>query len=107
MTIGNIASVSVADKPLDNAIVWFIGASLFPIFLVAAGRRLWRGEGWIWGSLASLLVALDLALFTPEPRSINAVVAVVVKVALLTAMANGTRGALALRKVDYQAQSAD
>lgn len=100
-TIGNIASVSVADKPLDNAIAWFIGASLPPILLVVAGIRLWRSASWIWGSLATLVVALDLALLGPEPTSITTTAALIAKSALLILMVNGVRGALALRKVDY------
>lgn len=100
-TIGNIISVSAADKPLDNAIAWFIGASLPPILLVVAGIRLWRSASWIWGGLATLVVALDLALLGPAPTSVIAITAVSVKTVLLILMLNGVRGALALRTVDY------
>lgn len=101
MTIGNIASVSVADKPLDNAIAWFIGASLVPVLYVVAGIRLWKGEGWVWGSLAGLAFLLDLALYGPEPTSMQAATALTVRAALFILMVNGVRGALALRTVDY------
>ena len=60
-TLGNFATFSVTNKPLDDAIAWFVGASLLPIFVAAAGYRLWRHGGWIYGSLAVLVVAYDLA----------------------------------------------
>ena len=104
MTIGNIASVSVADKPLDNAIAWFIGASLVPILYVVAGIGLWKGEGWVWGSLAALAFALDLAAHGPEPTSIQAATALAVRAALFIVLVNGVRGALALRTVDYNGE---
>ena len=101
MTIGNIIGVSAADKPLGNAIAWIIGASLIPAILLVAGLRLWRTKGWIWGSLAALVVGLDFALLSPAPTSINAVSALVIKIALLALIVNGVRGALALQKIDY------
>lgn len=100
MTIGNIVSVSAADKPLGNAIAWIIGASLIPAILLIAGLHLWRAKGWIWGSLAALVIGLDFALLGPAPTSINAVTALVIKVTLFMLILNGVRGVLALRKID-------
>ena len=105
MTIGNIASVSVADKPFDNEIAWFIGASLVPILYLVAGVRLLKGEGWICGSLAVIAFALDLVAFGPERTSIQAATVLAVKATLFILVANGVRGALALRAVDYNAEN--
>lgn len=121
--IGNIASVSFADKPVDSAIAWFIGASLFPLFLLVAGIRLWRHSGLVWGSLAAHLLAFDLivVMVAPTAWAVNAyvplmtkltayplaaaqvavVAGMVIKVAILALVINGLRGALALRTLEY------
>ena len=118
--LGNFLTVSLSGKPLDLAVVWFIGANLFAIFLLIAGIRLWRRAGWIWGSLAALLVLVELAMSLLDPRwvtnayqpiiatvtsfaSIAATAALVasllVKLVLFVLISNGVRGALALRKL--------
>jgi hypothetical protein len=32
-TLGNLATSYFANKPIDDAVVWFVGASLAPIFV--------------------------------------------------------------------------
>jgi hypothetical protein len=121
-TLGNIASVSVTNNSLDNAIAYFIGASLLPLLLLVAGIRLWRHRSWAWGTLASLLVGIDLVVVLAAPTAWatdaylplmtgltarplvaaqTAVVAgIVIKVAILALVANGARGAFALRTIE-------
>ena len=120
--LGSLLTVSLAGKPLDNVIAYLIGASLLPILLLVAGIRLWRHAGWIWGGVAGVIVASELAaaLFAPEAvtnaytpimakvapsPSIAAEAAMLasfaVKIAILGFITNGIRGALALRRVDY------
>jgi len=120
-TLGNLFTVSMAHKPLDHAIVWFVGQSVLPIFLLVAGVRLWRRGGWIWGSVAGLFVTVDLAsamlnlgptidAYTTMTASAPAAAVAaktalftgfVVKVVIVMLIINGVRGAVALNKVDY------
>jgi hypothetical protein len=123
-TLANVFVVSSSGKPLDNAVVWFMGQSLIPILLVVAGIQLWRHKGWIWASVASAIVVLDLigALLSTYPRTYaTALVAkfapnvplavkaalitgLIVKVGLVMLILNGARGAFALRNVDNSRQ---
>jgi hypothetical protein len=120
-TLGNFATSYFANKPIDDAVVWFLGASLIPVFVGVAGIRLWRYGGWIWGSLANLVVAADLIsaavnlgptidgytrLTAGAPSTAIAMKAAMftgfaIKIAIVAFIINGVRGALALEKVDY------
>ncbi len=120
-TLGSLLTVNLAGKPVDNAIAYLIGTNLLPILLLVAGIRLWRHAGWIWGGVAGLIVASELAAALIAPAAVtNAytpivakvapspsiaadaalVAAFVVKIAILALIANGIRGALALRRAD-------
>ena len=120
-TLGNLFTASMAHKPLDNAIAWFVGQSLLPILVVAAGITLWRRTQWIWGALAGLLLTADLAaallnlgptidayarITASAPSAAVAAKAAlltgfVMKAVLIILIINGTRGVLALKKFDY------
>lgn len=106
ITIGNIFRVATADKPVDAAIVWFVGASLIPVLFIAAGIKLRKGEGWILGSLAALTLVLDFAVWG-RPASNSglfytsyAYSSLIVKTILLLFILNGVRGILALQRND-------
>ncbi|MCW3845821.1 hypothetical protein OF829_01110 [Sphingomonas sp. LB-2] len=99
LTIGNFAFLSVADKPLGNAVAWFIGASLIPLLFLVGGIRLWQAKGWIGGGLAGLALILDSALLGASPTSIQSVTAFLIRAVLLALIVNGVRGTLALRIV--------
>lgn len=101
-TRGMIAAVTgLVEKPHEFPILWFIGAGFFPLLLMVAGICLWRRDEWPAGALAGIFVTIDLALFSPAPTTIVVVTALAVKASLLILILNGTRGALALEKVDY------
>ena len=104
MTFANIVSASAAGKYLDDAFAWLVGASLIPALFVVAGWRLWRSDDWTWASLAALVMLVDFALYGPYPASIGAVTTIIVRVALLVGIMNGVRGALALRRIDQEAE---
>jgi hypothetical protein len=101
MTIGNIASISMAGKPVGNAVAWFIGASLIPLLYLVAGFRLRQGEGLIAGSLGILFFLLDFVFYSPATFSSQAIGSLLARVVLLILVVNGLRGVLALRTVDY------
>ena len=100
MTLGNIISVSNANKPLDNAIAWFFGASLIPILYIAAGVHLRRGEGWKLSSFAATVFAMDLVFFGPSPSSFQNAGALAIRTVLFLFMLNAARSAWALSAAD-------
>ncbi|HWU15915.1 MAG TPA: hypothetical protein VN157_18105 [Caulobacter sp.] len=100
MTVGNIASLTVANKGLVAAVAWFVGASLFPILMAVAGTRLLRGNGLIWGSAALAMLVFDFLVYGQELASVQAITSVCVKAALVALIINGLRGALVLRNMD-------
>lgn len=101
MTFGNFESLSVADKSFGQSLAWFTGASILPVLIAVAGIRLCQGIGWMWGSIASFFMVLDLALYTSEPTSISGITAVVIKIALAIVILNGARGAFALQSAIF------
>lgn len=107
MTIGTIATLIVEPKGIVRVAAYFVGASLIPIVLAVAGTRLLRGEGLIWGGTAAVIVAFDLVFYFPELNTVQAITAVIVKMALLVIMINGVRGALAIQNVDYSQVSVE
>jgi hypothetical protein len=121
-SLGNVTVFGVVSTPLDDAIAYFIGASLLPILLVVAGVRLWRHDSWRWGSVAAVIVLYDLgvAVFAPATMTIGAyklamanfvafpslaaevafVTGIIIKLAILALVVNGIRGAFALRSFE-------
>ena len=96
-----------------------MGQSLIPVHLLIVGIHLWRLKGWVWASVAALVVVLDLidallstdarasatALLSSAPNVPRAVrtalfVGIIVKIGLVMLVLNGARGAFALRNVD-------
>jgi len=100
MTIGNIATLTAANKGLVAAVAWFIGASLFPILMAVAGTRLLRGNGLIWGSAALAVLVFDFLAYGQELASVQAITSVCVKAVLVALIINGLRGALVLQNMD-------
>ncbi|WP_343699811.1 hypothetical protein [Caulobacter sp.] len=100
MTIGNVATLSTANKGHAAAAAWFFGASLFPVLVTVAGIRLLNGKGLIWGSAALALLVLDVVLYRQDFSSVQAVTSLVVKAVLVVLIINGLRGALALQTMD-------
>lgn len=126
-TLGNVTIFNMVDKPLDQAVAYFIGASLLPILLVVAGIRLGRHDSWRWGIVAALIVALDLgeALLVPAANPVGAyklmmadfvafpsvaaqvasVFSIMTKLAVLALVINGIRGALAARDFEREVRT--
>lgn len=100
MIIGNIATLTAANKGLVAAVAWFIGASLFPILMAVAGTRLLRGNGLIWGSVTLALLVFDFLVYRQELAPAQAIASVCVKAALVALIINGLRGALVVQSMD-------
>jgi hypothetical protein len=100
--LGMVVQLSTSNKSIDSAVAWAVGASVVPALIVVAGLSLKRGEGRSSGSLAVLLLAADLAFYTPItlPMTISTFGPLGIKVMLLLVIANGVRGAFALAHVD-------
>jgi hypothetical protein len=99
MSAGNILMLVAANKPLANAIAWFIGASLIPCVLILASCLFWKGRGAVLGSIALLIIVVDLIIYG-QPASpnvpYNVIAALLVKAVILLLIVNGVRGAISL-----------
>jgi hypothetical protein len=93
--LGIFGSASASGKPLDDAIAWTVGASVFPLLMIIGGWRLYKGAGWILAGLLALEMTVELLFSTRHPISI------VVTAALLGLTLNGVRGVLAIQRVNY------
>jgi len=100
--IGIGLKLAFANKDFGHAVAWLAGAAIIPALIAIAGFRLLGGNGRLSGSVAVLLVALDFGFVGRTVLSPALAVSLVVKAVLLLFMANGVRGALALRQVDFE-----
>ena len=104
---GIVITLNTANKTLGQSIAWGTGASLIPIIIATAGIRLLRGSGRLSGSVAVLIMSLDLAMVSGTVMSPTMVGQIVAKILLLLLVLNGIRGAFALRHVDYNTELKD
>lgn len=79
-----------------------VGLAEILVFVVA-GFRLRAGKGLIWGSVAALLLVLEIVM---KLVSMQGLPGIVVNVILLVAIVNGIRGARALSCRDLTADDA-
>jgi hypothetical protein len=107
VTIAGIAKVSLSGKTTGHAIVWMIGFSLPQLVVAIAGVRLLRGAGRISGTLASILLVVDLVIMSTQPMSSVLAIALAIRIALFLIVLNGVRGAFALRFCDYTSELED
>jgi hypothetical protein len=92
--IGILVTVSSSGKPLGNAIAWFVGASIIPVAIAIAGLLLWKERNWISGCFVIAVMLGDLLIFGVATAD---AIGLVLRFVLLLIIANGVRGALALR----------
>lgn len=97
LMLGGFAGLGGPDPVLSA-----IGAGLEALFFVIAGFRLRAGKGMIWGSVAALVILVELA----GKLLAFSVVGIFINVAVLIGMINGVRGAIALRRGDFDAEDA-
>ena len=104
MTIANLVLAIMNGGDTFLAIVWFIGASVIPLFFALTGTRLWQGLGMIAGTIAALILPLDFALFGlphldlyhPLSANVSTVIGLVPRAIICVVILNGVRGTLAL-----------
>lgn len=70
------------------------------VVMVVAGIRLFEGNGRFSGVVASMLMAVEIVIFSLVPLSPFTIGALLATVTLFTLIANGVRGAFALRFFD-------
>lgn len=79
-----------------------VGAAEILVFVVA-GFRLRAGRGLVWGSVAALLLVVEIVM---KLVSMQGLPGVVIDVVLLVTIINGVRGARALSRRDLTADEA-
>jgi hypothetical protein len=88
MMLGSSAMLSAA------ALGMLVAGGVELLVFLAAGFRLRMGRGLIWGSVAALLLLIELL----AKVAVLSVPGIIIDVVLLIGMVNGLRGALALRR---------
>jgi hypothetical protein len=73
------------------------GAAIELAIFVVAGLRFRAGKGMVWGSVAALLIVLEIIT---KLVTLTGAFGIVINAALLVATINGVRGARALRRID-------
>ena len=96
MMVGLVLSTDATGKPIDEAVVWFLGACLVPGFFVLAGVALLKAWGWPLGAVAIAIKAYDIVLLATKPPSVATVASLVTTLILSLIVANGVRGVLVL-----------
>ena len=96
-----VAFVVTSGKSFGHSIAWLVRASLIPLVIAVAGVGLLRGGDRFSGCVAIVLIILDVAMSDLQPVTPQLVSSIVVTALLLAFIANGVRGAFALRHVDY------
>lgn len=100
--------VRLGVRPFDSPIAWTIGVAIPPLIFAVGGFRMMRGEGRWEGSIAVLLLALDIGLTAARSSEISTLLAIFALRGTLLALAiNGLRGAFALhsRKMDAELEA--
>ena len=109
MTFGNIVLAIIRGDDPFVTVAWFIGASLIPAFFALTGALLWRGKDWIAGTIATLVLAVDvvlfglvhLDLFRPLSATAASIAVLALRAVIGILILNGVRGVLALRSGDF------
>jgi hypothetical protein len=83
----------------SSGFIWLAGG-LISIVMFIAGVRLFEGNGRFSGVIASLLMAVEITIFSLVPLSPFAIGALLATTTLFILIANGVRGAFALRFFD-------
>lgn len=83
----------------SSGFIWIV-TGIISIVMFIAGMRLLEGNGRFSGIIASLLMAAEIAILSLIPLSPFAIGALLASVTLFILIANGVRGAFALRFFD-------
>jgi hypothetical protein len=99
--IATMALASTGDRV--NAIATLSVGLVEILLFVVAGFRLRAGKGVVWGSVAALVILLEIVM---KLVTLTGVGGIVISVILLVGMINGVRGARALGGVELGAEEA-
>lgn len=96
---GALFLASTADSGTVIAMLFGVAAECL-LFLVA-GLRLRAGRGGFWGIAAALVILVEIVM---KLVSMTGLGGLLINVMLLVVIANGVRGAFALRRRDFSAE---
>lgn len=91
--------IGIVTGEQSAGFVW-IAVGLVAIVMFIAGARLLEGNGRFSGTIASLLMAGEIAILSLIPLSPFAIGSLLATTTLFILIANGVRGAFALRFID-------
>jgi len=96
--VADLFTTTISDRGSFD-FIW-LTASVILIVMIVAGVRLLEGNGRFSGIIASMLMAIEIAILGLVPLSPFTIGALLATVALFILIANGVRGAFALRFFD-------
>jgi len=91
--------IGIVTGEQSSGYIW-IAVGIVSIVMFIAGVRLFEGNGRFSGIIASLLMAGEIAIFSLVPLSPFAIGSLLATSTLFILIANGVRGAFALRFFD-------
>lgn len=91
--------IGIVTGEQSSGYIW-IAVGIVSIVMFIAGVRLFEGNGRFSGIIASLLMAGEIAIFSLVPLSPFAIGSLLATTTLFILIANGVRGAFALRFFD-------
>jgi hypothetical protein len=91
--------IGIVTGEQSSGYIW-IAVGIVSIVMFIAGVRLFEGNGRFSGIIASLLMAGEIAIFSLVPLSPFAIGSLLATTTLVILIANGVRGAFALRFFD-------